>query len=259
MARSPKINKSHVKEAARYIDLKLLFPKSTVNTRSNPTPYQARKIKAAMNKIIHIAGGYDKLQREFVPVKHAKDYNKKSGLPIYTRGLFLKGGERDNTGAVYDKKKGNLEFKRGGSPRILRPLNNWSERTLRQDIEKALEELPKKGGDKRLTANGRIIRNTQSNDDKFLKDRAVELYNKYKGMAQRGEKREIAPGRFVQAAHPKEWGLGIQWEKTLTMNQEAGAAWLRLSPEDKAGWKEGAKFLNTTPRRAFMTVYKDTH
>lgn len=232
------------------MDLKVLFPKSKVNSRTKLSEYQSRKIRRALREVEKVADGYSAMQNDFVPMKNAKAYATKQGLPKYLKGIFLKGGGRDNTKAIYDKNKHEIHYERGGSGRILRPLNNWSHRVLMGDVDRAIIELPRKG-EKYLTANGRVIRNTGTTDDQSLKMNASQIFNKYKEMAERGEYRNRGQDEKTKAAHPKEWGIGILFEKPKT----AAQAWRDLTPEQQAGWAEGAKYLKTTNRGAFIKVY----
>jgi hypothetical protein len=266
------------KIASQFIDFKELFPKSTVNSRTKMNDYQSRKIKSAIRDIaknatqiphekisrIKIADIGTILDRDFVPLKGAKKYMKDKGLQTYNKGIFLTGGSRDNKNAVYSK--GAIRYERGDSERTFYQLNNWSERTLRTSFREAIDTLPSEGI-KRLTANGRAVRNmsTRTNpeaaDDELLEELAVQVYNKYKSMALAGEYRNIpnAKGGFskVLAAHPKKWGLGILHESNPPTEYRSAAekAWDMLTPSEKRGWKAGAEYLGTTKKQAFIKVY----
>lgn len=117
----------------------------------------------------------------------------------------MSGGDRDNKNAEY--KNGRITYIRGGATREYLPLNNWSEKVLIKELREGLRALPKKGA-RYLTANGRVIRNSESNEDDAIEANARFVFNKYKDMAANGETRTNGS----LAAHPKKWGIGLLWE-----------------------------------------------
>jgi len=244
MATSQKVLK---KQAKRFLDTKVLFPKSKIDFRMKLNKYQTGKIRKALKEVEKIADGKGVMDRDFVPLKNHRKYAEDNNLPKYMKGIFLSGGDRDNKDVSYSS--GKISYVRGGSERIYVPLNNWSERILKETLRAAVAELPS-NGEKSLTANGRQMRGTLSRSENDLEVQAVLIFNKYKGMAAAGEKREN--GNI--AAHPKKWGIGVLWEAP-PKKDTAEEAWTKLTPEQKAGWAEGAKYFGTTKRAAFIKVF----
>jgi hypothetical protein len=83
----------------------------------------------------------------------------------------------------------------------------------------------------------------------YIRLKASEIFTKYKDMSDRGEKR----ANGSPAMHPKKWGIGLIFETSEKIS--ASKAWTLLTPDQKAGWAQGAKHLKTTKRQAFIHVY----
>jgi len=190
------------------------------------------------------------MERDFVKLRNAKRYAKDNGLPSYIRGVFMSGGERDNYNVKYSE--GKIKYMRGGAAREYTPLNNWSERVLIKELRETVGGYDINDGTLYLTANGRVMRNTQTDEPAALEANARYTFNKYKEMAARGEIRSNG----AIAAHPKKWGIGVLFEHNRP-KLTAAQAWVELTDEQQAGWEQARKALGKKSNYdAFRYVYK---
>jgi hypothetical protein len=240
------------REAKKYIDLPELFP-GGIDLRTKLSDYQAKKIRAALREVEKIADGMTAMRKDFVPVKHMKQYASKNKLPKYLKGVFMNGGADINKMAAFDSKSGRLSYVRGFTERDFVPLNCWSERSMMLELNEELKRTDE--GMLYLAANGRVMRGTQAptDDKEYIRVMARLIFTTYKDMSDRGEMRRVGTKHKTLAAHPNKWGIGLIFEKAEKTS--AAKAWKTLTAEQKAGWNEGAKHLKTTKRQAFIHVY----
>lgn len=217
---SNKISKRAVYEQARkYLDIKSVFPKSSgVGRGGNLTDYQARKLAGILKELKTAAGGDKYLEQSFVPIrrtKGAKEYIESIGLPKYSKGVLLAGGERVNSGLTV--RGGALYYTRGERPQAHFPLDTRTENTLEKSImEKAgfinnPENVPyiatHGGAIKGLSVNAEL---EGDNAAELLNTLAQEIYSKYKMLADAGAYRPADSTHGLRkAAHPSKWGLSL--------------------------------------------------
>lgn len=208
--------KQHAKiiEARKYINMGALFRDGKPLYR-DLTPYKIKKINKAMKDLIGYAGSEYYLKRDFVSLRKTKRlqrYNDMIGVPRWAAGVMISGGEKVNRDVVIGK---NLElaYKRGeGDIFKLREgvaLDARTEKTLIKSIKKYSKKIMENDFTM-LAVNGNYIgrKYIKESAEELIIEKALYLYNKYEGMAQRGEKR--SNGRL--AASMKKWGIQLLWE-----------------------------------------------
>lgn len=233
--------KSLKAEAKKFLSLPDLFPKGAPDFRKKLTPYQVKKIRAALNTVKTLGGEY---ARDITPMgKGRKKYLEKSGLPRYMRGIFLPGGEKINK---------NLQFI-GGAVRYERGNKETREYDTRErfeldtsgddaDLIASAKDIVKfrAGRKAAITANGRVIGAAyplRSND--LIVREAAYIFNKYAEMSAKGELRIPKNGGQVLAAHPSVWGMGVLFEGE-PKNSGKGKN-VKKSSKKKSAKKKGAR------------------
>lgn len=203
-------SKKLLKNAARYIDIKKLFPRSQIDCRKNPTPYQAKKIKNALAEV----GMYGAEKwGQFVPMSTGRSrYMRDAGLPPWLKGIFLSGGEAVTKNLKYVNHE--VYYERGGAPRSWQELDTWGDEG---DLLKSADKILKKRARRTaaITANGFVISSAQNlRSNELIKKEASYIFSKYAEMSDNGELRG-GSGKYknTKAAHPSEWGMGILFEK----------------------------------------------
>jgi hypothetical protein len=195
-------------DAKKFLSLKDLFPKKPPDFRKKLTPYQAKKIRAAIKAVKDFGGEYSE---QIVPMgRGRKKYLDQAGLPPYMRGIFLSGGEKINKKLEFVG--GAIKYERGGSPRERYEL--FTEGGADELIDSAKEILiHRKNRKAAITANGRVIGAAYPlrKNDLIIRE-AVYIFNKYATMYDNEEYRDRFNKGQVLAAHPSTWGMGILFE-----------------------------------------------
>lgn len=212
------------RQGKQFLDIKAMFPKSSgVGRGGNLTPYQARKIKSTLAELKKAAGGNKYLNDTFVKIrrtKGAREYIESIGLPKYSRGVLLPGGEKINSGVT--ARGGALHYTRGDRPQMQTPLDAVTEKRLRADIRRYAPYINNPDNIPYIITHGGKINGLSvdaelEGDDavELLEQVAGELYNKYAILAdnkdyrpEKGRVRGKDHGKR-KAAHPDEWGLSL--------------------------------------------------
>lgn len=216
--------------AEKYIDIKTLFPRSKV-VHKTPSDYQRRKIKQAMDAIVADAGGLSHLVRDFIPMprtKALKEFNKKSGAPVYQRGVMIAGGRAINQNVSIAN--GALSYTRGDSQRKIYALDAATAESLAANIRAHKRSINSVSHIPYITTNGQSIAGLSvsataqkgepiSATDLLIKV-ATALHVKYSRMAEVGEKRDNGK----MAAHPTKWGMGLMLDRAATQQEKKNAA-----------------------------------
>jgi hypothetical protein len=215
--------------ANKFIDVKTLFPKSKIDLRKKPTPYQTKKIRAAVREFEKFAGDSRFLEKDFVKVKRTKsalDFMKKAGYPKGARGVLLPGGSEKYKDVKIQK--GVLFYERGGLASGVYPLDATSQDTFSMDLQAHRYLISAEGYRAYLqTAGGRLktgvvkvrgawlrdpSRTPYSEDGDGFEDfyqSAMGTFEYYAALHQAGGTR--TNGRL--AAHPSKWGLSVLLEQ----------------------------------------------
>lgn len=223
--------------ANKFIDVKVLFPKSKIDLRKTPTPYQTKKIRAAMREFEKFAGSSRYLEKDFVQIKRtkpAREFMEKSGYPKAARGVLLQGGAAVNRNVQV--KKGVLLFERHGVASGSYPLNAESQEAFSADLLRHRYLIEEQRFRAYLsTAGGRIKSGVANLRGRWLADPAFspdteentefnDFYNSamgtfeyYAALTESGGMR--ANGR--RAAHPSRWGLSVVLEERTKKTKRA--------------------------------------
>lgn len=207
-------------EARRFLNLKMLFPKK-IPSANNISEYQAKKMRAALREF-HAATAAFGDRGDFIRLRPSKGlilHNQKTGAPIYSAGVFVRGGAKTNKNVTV--RGGALHYTRGdaekGTKFAIYPVSLKNRDAIAPQVQGLIPTI-RKYKKSQLSSFGSVVgyglkfnNNFEGVSDENLADEMLEeiyyLHDQYLTLFETGKNRP-REGRG-KASNPALWNFGI--------------------------------------------------